>query len=253
MTKWTLENLEDNPSFSGDIRLYSHSGLCNRLRLIASYKHLSDIKNKDIEMFWVKSVQCNALFKDLFKPIPNINFTYLRLNGRVAVRPKNTAIKIDLFPHDKKTKDKNHLIFNPLDSILEEVEETKKRIGGEYIACHIRRTDIITIQKKYKIKPPSDEIFERFIEDHPNTKVFLATDNKSTQDKFIEKFTDRIFYSVVVSGDGSKRSPRRTTSIQDAVKDMFLCIGAKDFIGTPCSSFSSFIENYRSGNCLKDK
>ena len=247
MTEWNTNNIEENPSFSDSIRLYSHSGLCNRLKLIASYKHLSDIKNKDIEMFWVKSVQCNVLFKDLFKPIPNVNFTYLKLKGRTAVRPKNTAIKTDLFPHDKKIKNKNHLIFKPLDCIMKEIEETKKRIGGEYIACHIRRTDIITIQKKYKVEPPSDEMFEKFIEDHPNTKVFLATDNKNTQDKFIDKFRDRIFYSIVVSENGSTRHPKRTTSIQDAVKDVFLCIGATDFMGTACSSFSRFIENYRKG------
>ena len=247
MTKWNAENLEDNPSFSGNIRLYSHSGLCNRLRLIASYKHLSEIRNKDIEMFWVKSIQCNVLFKDLFKPIPNVNFTYLKSLAHTAVRPKNTAIKTDLFPHDKKIKDKNHLIFKPLDAIMREIEETKKRIAGEYIACHIRRTDIITIQKKYKVEPPSDEMFIDFLERYPDKKIYLATDERDTQKKFIDIFGDRIYHSCIVGGNGHKRQPYRTTSIQDAVKDMFLCIGATDFMGTACSSFSRFIENYRKG------
>ena len=247
MTKWNAENLEDNPSFSGNIRLYSHSGLCNRLRLIASYKHLSEIRNKDIEMFWVKSIQCNVLFKDLFKPIPNVNFTYLKSLARAAARPKNTAIKIDLFPHDKKIKDKNHLIFKPLDATMREIEETKKRIAGEYIACHIRRTDIITIQKKYKVEPPSDEMFIDFLERYPDKKIYLATDERDTQKKFIDIFGDRIYRSCIVGGNGHKRQPYRTTSIQDAVKDMFLCIGATDFMGTACSSFSRFIENYRKG------
>lgn len=247
MTKtiWTPENIEENPSFSGDIRLYSHSGLCNRLRLIAAYKHLSDIKNKQIEFFWVKSPQCNGLFEDLFQPIPNINFTELKYGTRV--RPKQTATKLDLFPHDEKIKNKNHLIFKPVNSIMNEVKETQKRIGDDYISCHIRRTDIITIQKKYNIEPPSDQYFIDFIESHPDKKVFLATDNRTTQEKFIKMFPKRLVYACVIQGDGSKRHPKRTTSIQDAVKDLFVCIGSTHFTGTTCSSYSTFIENYKKG------
>lgn len=238
--------IEQNPSFSNDIRLYSHSGLCNRLRLIAEYKHLSDTKNKKMEIFWVKSVQCNALFKDLFNPIPNIEFTYLKYKRR-RLRPENTATKLNLFPHSQKIKNKNHLIFKPLDDIMEEIEETKKRIDGEYVACHIRRTDIITIQEKYDEEPPTDEMFIDFIEKHPDKKIYLATDERDTQNKFVDIFGDRVYHSCVLVGNGNKRQPYRTTSIKDAVKDVFLCIGATDFMGTVCSSFSGFIENYRKG------
>jgi hypothetical protein len=242
--------IEQNPSFFNDIRLYSHSGLCNRLRLIAEYRHLSDTKNKNMEMFWVKSVQCNALFKDLFNPIPNIKFTYLKYNkkGRQrSLRPENTATKLNLFPHSHKIKNKNHLIFKPVDDIMEEIESEQKGIGEDYISCHIRRTDIITIQKKYNKEPPSDEMFIDFIERYPDKKIYLATDERDTQKKFIDIFGDRIYHSCIVGGNGHKRQPYRTTSIKDAVKDIFLCIGAIDFMGTVCSSFSGFIENYRKG------
>ena len=244
-TKWTPENLEENPSFSDDIRLYSHSGLCNRLRLIVAYKHFSDITNKKIEMFWVKSPQCKGLFKDLFQPIPNINFTYLKYGA--SARPENTATKTELFPHDEKIKNKNHLIFKPVDGIMQQVESVRRGLTPDYIACHIRRTDIITIQKKLKITPPTDEQFEKFIEDHPDKDVFLATDNRDTQERFIKKFPKRIKYACGTNGNGSKRWPKRTTSIQDAVKDLFLCIGSSSFMGTACSSYSTFIENYKKG------
>lgn len=245
MTKtiWTPENIEENPSFSDDIRLYSHSGLCNRLRLIVAYKHFSDIKNKNIEFFWSKSPQCNGLFKDLFQPIPNINFTYVKWGAR----PKQTATSLDLYPHDEKIKNKNHLIFKPVDGIMNEVKETQKRIGEDYISCHIRRTDIITIQKKYKKEPPKDQDFIDFIESYPDKKVFLATDNRTTQEKFIKIFPKRLTYACVIQGDGSKRHPKRTTSIQDAVKDLFLCIGSTHFMGTVSSSYSTFIESYKKG------
>ena len=245
-----MSSIEDNPSFSGDIRLYSHSGLCNRLRLIAEYKHLSDVKNKKIEMFWVKCIQCNALFKDLFRPIPNINFSYLK-QGRKSVRPPNTAQKLKLFSHDKEIKYKNHLIFKPTDDIMETIEDTKERIGEDYIACHIRRADIITIQKKYNVEPPSDEYFEDFMKSHPDRKIYLATDSRQTQDRFIEKFGNRVYYSNIPSGNGSTKRPNRTTPVQEAVADLFLCIGSVDFLGTDCSSFSGFIKNYRKGKNAK--
>ena len=199
-----MSSIEDNPSFSGDIRLYSHSGLCNRLRLIAEYKHLSDVKNKKIEMFWVKEI-----------------------------------------------KNKNHLIFKPTDDIMENIEGTKERIGEDYIACHIRRADIITIQKKYNVEPPSDEYFEDFMKSHPDRKIYLATDSRRTQDRFIEKFGNRVYYSNIPSGNGSTKRPNRTTPVQEAVADLFLCIGSVDFLGTDCSSFSGFIKNYRKGKNAK--
>ena len=245
-----MSNIEDNPSFSGDIRLYSHSGLCNRLRLLIAYKHLSDIKNKKIEMFWVKSIQCSAAFKDLFQPIPNVNFTYLK-QGASSVRPPNTAQNRKLFPHDEEIKHKNHLIFKPTDDIMETIESTKERIGEDYIACHIRRSDIITIQKKYNVEPPNDEYFEDFMGSYPDRKIYLATDSRETQSRFIEKFGDRVYYSNVPSGNGSVRCPTRTTPVQEAVADLFLCIDSVDFLGTVCSSFSTFIENYKKGKNAK--
>ncbi len=246
-----MNDIEKNPSFSGDIRLYSHSGLCNRLRLIAEYKHLSDITNKNIEMFWVKSTQCNCLFENIFKPIPKINFNYLKMRRSKSLRPENTAQKLGLFPHDEEIRQKNHLIFNPVDSIANTIKQTIQRIDGDYVACHIRRTDIGTIQKKYKKQPPTDEYFDSFIESYPNHKIYIATDSKKTQERFIKKFGDRVYYSNVPSGEGHSRQPYRTTPIEEAVVDLFLCIHSFKFCGTVCSSFSEFIKNYKKGKACQ--
>jgi hypothetical protein len=86
------------------------------------------------------------------------------------------------------------------------------------------------------------------MESYPDRKIYLATDSKRTQNSFIEKFGDRVYYSNIPSGDGSVRWPRRTTPVQEAVADLFLCIGSVDFLGTACSSFSEFIENYKKGS-----
>ena len=203
-----------DPAFEKDIRLYSHSGLCNRLRLISNYKHMSEETEKKIKMYWVKSKPCMEKFSNLFEPIDNVLF-------------------------------KNHLIFRPTQNIQKKIDEVKSNIGGSYISCHIRRTDIATIQRKYKVAPHLNSFFDKFIDLHPRHKMFLATDSETTQRRFKNKFKDKIYTHSFIGGDGSSRWPNRTTSIQDAVVDLFVCIGSVDFLGTNCSSFSGFIRNYR--------
>lgn len=243
-----MNTIENNPSFSNDIRLYSHSGLCNRLRLIADYKYLSDMRNKKIQMHWVKSPQCFSLFSELFEPIEDIEFVYHKYQKNARkMRPRNTASSMGLFPHDKKIYQKNHLMFKPRQNIADYIDRVSPLLGKDYIACHIRRTDIITIQNKYSKQPPTDQFFFDFIEKHPNSKVFLATDNRSTQDKFKTKFGDKIVITGFADGNGSQRWPVRTTPVPQAVADLFLCINSKEFAGTVCSSFSDFIESYREG------
>lgn len=209
---------------------------------------MSDVLNKKIKMYWALSPQCYCLFSDFFEPIPNLEFEYLQWKGnKRKVRPKNTTVSIDLFPHDKKIYHKNHLIFKPNKLIVEKVSKIKKTIDGPYISCHIRRTDINRIQSKYNIQPPTDNFFEEFIESYPEHKIFLATDSRSTQIKFKNNFKDRIFTYGQPNDDGSKRWPRRTTTIEEAVIDIFMCIDSVHFEGTACSSFSGFIKNYKEG------
>ena len=241
-------DIESNPSFKNDIRIYSHSGLANRLRLIARYKHMSDLTNKKIKMYWVKSKPCLSPFSDLFYPIQNIDLEYIKWNRTERrTRPKNTAVSLDFFPQDDYTYKRNHLIFKPLDIIQRQIDYNLDKIGQDFISCHIRRTDIERVQRKYDIEPHPDSFFEDFINSHPDKKVFLATDSRSTQEKFKNKFRDRMVTHSIVKDDGSKRWPHRTTSIREAVVDLFMCINSSVFLGTNCSSFSGFIRNYKEG------
>ena len=235
-----------DPAFEKDIRLYSHSGLANRLRMIANYKHMSDMTEKKIKMYWVKSKACMQKFSNLFEPIENISFEYIKWDrNERRTRPKNTNKSLDLFPQDDETYRKNHLIFKPIESIQKKIDEAKSIMGKNYISCHVRRTDIGRVQKKYNVEPHPNSFFDRFIELYSNHKIFLATDSETTQKRFKDRFKNRIYTHSLIRGDGSSRWPNRTTSIQDAVVDLFVCIDSIDFLGTNCSSFSGFIKNYR--------
>ena len=228
------------------IRLYSHSGLCNRLRLFSCYREKAELEDKDIEMHWVQCPACWTPFDKLFCPIPRVNFVYKRHGkNRRRSRPANSAISlVDIEP---KKLNNFYLDIVPLQYIQQEIDYVRSIIGDNYTACHVRRTDICRIQKKYNKVAPSDQDFFDFIENNESDRVFVATDNKITQSLFRDRLGDRALFATELSSNGSSRWPKRVTSIKDAVIDLFLCIHAKNFMGTACSSFSGFIQAYREG------
>ena len=228
------------------IRLYSHSGLCNRLRLFSCYRERAEIEDKDIEMHWVQCLACWMPFDELFCPIPRVNFVYKK-HGKNArrSRPANSAIGLAKIEPEKLNN--FYLDIVPLQHIQEEIDSLRGALGDDYTACHVRRTDICRIQQKYNKVAPTDQDFFDFIEDNSSSKVFIATDNKDTQSTFERVLGDRAVFSAILSSNGSRRWPKRTTSVEHAVIDLFLCIHAENFMGTTCSSFSGFIEAYREG------
>ena len=72
----------------------------------------------------------------------------------------------------------------------------------------------------------------------PTMKIYIATDNKNTQDIFYNKYNDRIIMKKIIPSDNL-----RQTSVQDAVVDIYICAGAKYFMGSIGSSFTDII-NY---------
>ena len=243
------------------IRLYSHSGLCNRLRLFTSYRNMSQAEDKDIEFHWINCVQCWAKYSELFYPISGVDFIYKKhLKNPRKSRPANSVATMNLIKRTNESVcNKDHVLplsleeyqkylldIVPLEQIGLEILKIRSQLNGDYNACHVRRTDIITMQNKYKVDPPSDEYFFDFVESS-DKKVFIATDNLATQKIFKDKFGEKVFTYSQMIGNGDKRWPYRMTDIQSAVVDLFTCIYAKRFIGTNLSSFTDFIEDYRQG------
>jgi len=74
----------------------------------------------------------------------------------------------------------------------------------------------------------------------PTMKIYIATDNKETQDIFINKYNDRIIIKKIIPSDSL-----RQTSVQDAVVDIYICAGAKYFMGSIGSSFTDLITYIR--------
>lgn len=222
---------------------------------------MSEVEQRDIEFHWVKSIQCRAGYHELFNPIDGVDFI-IRKHGKnpKRTRPENSIISLNhIWGRNGATCNKDHVVpvsieeyqkylldIVPVNDVQENISRIRNELNDDYHACHIRRTDIETIQKKYSIDPPSDKMFMDFI-GSSEKKVFLATDNEKTQDLFKYMLGDKVVTFSSIKGNGSRRWPKRTTSIQSAVVDIFCCIHSQNFMGTPCSSFSSLIQDYQEG------
>lgn len=94
-------------------------------------------------------------------------------------------------------------------------------------------------------KQLEDQDYMNFINKYNSKmKIYIATDNRETQDIFRKKYGNRMFVKLM----NKKDSELRQTSVQDAVVDIYVCAGARHFMGTPKSSFTELISYIRSGS-----
>ena len=213
------------------ITVYAEWGLNNKLQTILSYLYKANQEDKKLKVIWIIDDDCPDIFKNLFKPIPNVEFIY-----------------IDNIEYDYKTgykynddfiQEKYYKLLEPINSIQEEIDNTKKLLNYEYIACHLRRTDGWD-HYSYINDRHTDEEYMDFIDQYPQElKIYSATDCRDTQQKFIDKYGDRLIYKKIEENNNF-----RQTSLQDAVKDMYVCASAKYFMRSP-GTFSNTIIHLR--------
>ena len=96
----------------------------------------------------------------------------------------------------------------------------------------------------------SNSDFFEFIDKHPDLKIYLACDQKSTQETFLEKYGERIFLNKPFKKEWSPQDKlERSSSLEDAVIDLFVASRAKFYKGSNkgqngigLSSFSGAIQ-----------
>jgi hypothetical protein len=161
----------------------------------------------------------------LFKNIDNVEIIYDINSDKIDYNDKWDKENTDYISEGY------YSLLKPIESIQKEIDSTKLILGNQYIACHIRRTDALT-HDWYKNHTISDDDYIKFIDQYPKElKIYIATDCINTQQKFIDIYGDRMVYKKI-----EKTTELRQTSLQDAVKDMYVCAGAKYFM----RSFGSF-------------
>ena len=209
------------------ITVIAKSGLNNKLRVLLSYLYRANKENKKLRLIWVSYKECNGNFKDLFKPIDNVEI----------IEIEDDTYDYNTWDEDNKEYiDKNYYsLLKPIDSIQNEINYRKKLLNNNYIACHIRRTDAINFHF-YKDDIKKDEDYINFINQYPiNLKIYIATDCRDTQNNFINLYGDRMVYKKIEDNDNF-----RQTSLEDAVVDMYVCADAKYFMRSP-GTFSDTI------------
>lgn len=216
----------------GTLVVKALGGLCNKLRVTFSYYKKAISENKKLIIIWIEGWDCPGFFLDYFEPIENITFL------------KNLQdLKIDISTCEQHKDFKGTDIYSKLKLLPDlenKVKNNIKLLDNNYVAVHIRRTD-----NKESIKKSPNQIFINFIEKNPTSNVYIATDNRETQNIFVNKYKDKI---KIINLINSKTNPIRATNLEMAIIDLYTCIHASNFQGSYWSAFSDFITLQRNYN-----
>jgi len=194
------------------------SGLCNRIRVLSNWYGRAE----HIRMLWPVNTDCPAFWTDLFEPIIRVNFVISNSSLANKYKPKIT-IQRYLTLLDFKPKIEIPFINEP------------------YVAIHIRKTDLVKVQKSRNIQIKSELEYIEEAESYGIDLIYLATDNQKSQGILKRHFKERLLYYKDIVGYGSNYKPIRCTSMKHAVADLYICTNATQFISTNFSSFSGTI------------
>lgn len=216
-------------------------GLCNRLRCLFGWYHYARSHLASLVVYWIPDSECPGFFLDYFEPLPE-----------TSIRSEK---KDNPLPFLVYTGGQWHPDFNPktifiyrdlrlLPHTREAIDQVWKRIGGSkenVIAIHVRRTDHKSLAQRHHVYS-EDEDFFAFVDRYPDKKVYLATDNPQTQQRFLHQYgSERILWNIEIVS----QPVLRKTSVQDAIIDLYIAVEAHDFMGSGYSSFTDTIHQLR--------
>ena len=236
-------------------------GLCNRMRVINSSLELAKRKNAKLLVLWYIADELNAPFESLFQPVEEfkvINFTSLKdlrklwyqLTARTRVsnadienNTTNGTLNQDFFDSIKLPAyiftwehfydaDENFKLFKPTGELQRRIDEVTKHFTEDMVSVHIRRTDQVVSIAHSKTEN-FIELMNREIEENPEVKFFLATDDKEEESLLRKTFPGRI-----VSNENRTLRRDSLDGMYDALLDLYCLAACKKIIGSYFSSFT---------------
>ena len=218
-------------------------GLCNRFRFIFSFIRRLIDKNKlnkrKLIILWTLTDYCPGYIDCYFQKIKNVEF-----KRKYEIKPDISSYKIITNYSNINYLEKIPLFLNN-DIFLKIKKIIMKKLKNNYISIHIRRTDLQKIlenKNNRKNKIISDKEYIKFInkiiKKNIKKKIYLATDNLETQEKFQKLYKDRL----IVYENISDTNNIRKTNIEHSLIDLFICGCSKKFKGSYYSSYSDFID-----------
>ena len=226
-------------------------GLADRTRVLFSYLQFARSQSKNLTMLWEHSNHLKGRYEDVFEPVRDVTFIY---GKRVQQQYQENIFYWGPAPH-VNFKEVELLVheLRPVPAVVEAVKATVDKLQSNFIALHVRRFDLEILTEK----PMAFEVFDKFLEERiqPDQKIFLATDALPTQERFREKYGDKIvvFRDIEWVGYYGERRKvwQRQTDLFHAVVDLFVCTFSQDFLGTQRYAsprrygFSALIDKFR--------
>ena len=203
-----------------------NEGLANRLRLLLSLIHASQVlhNNSHVFMVWDINDACPGHFLQLYKPFKQVTFItstskkYFVANATMVYPPSAMGIRLfcDTYdiPYRFSLDIKLWTQLTPVQSIEDRVNAYVKEnnICG-ITAMHIRKTDLEeTLLHK---KRTSIVKFFEWVESQPPAEpVYLLTDNPTTQSLFLQKYGgDKIKVYKNMTAEGLQRPINDSTKL----------------------------------------
>lgn len=208
-------------------------GLCNYLRVVFSYWLYCKREGKNLGVIWSITDECPGFFLDFFEPLEGVEFF-----------KEDPELPID-YSGNRWHPDYNPYIMNIYNG-LNLLQVFKMKLSmiqltlGNYIAVHIRRTDHMWLAIAENTYTDDNE-FISFINEYPDHNLYIATDNRDTQDHFYALYKDRIKVIEFITPTSSLRQ----TGLEESILDLFICIHSDHFKGSGWSSFSATINQIK--------
>ncbi len=216
------------------MRLFkAEGGLANRLRAV--FSRFDPVAGLDViwDRYWDAAY---GHFLDVFEPIEGLSFV---LNSGQTVERSCEAEDIG---HTRWHE--HYRLLRPLPEYQRRIDDVLGKLGVTFDAVHVRRTDHVSHVAQWNAFTP-DAFFLEWVSAR-NGPLFLATDNAETRGLFASTFPNRIrWQGDMEPGPAIVHTGRRFNSLGDAVVDLFVATQARDFLGTPLSSFSDLIQTMR--------
>lgn len=237
------------------IYLIPQHGLCNRLSWVCGfYSYCRAISNKCPNkecicyIKWIPNNACNGHFLEIFKAFPHSKFVnndnevpkgIKRYSGQHSVpNVYSKILKLDIITPEIECQIFGFLWFNDKIQKISNYFIDKYFNKNNTIGLHVRRTDHVGLAKSrgnYTDDSYFFKVIENEIKKDNRVIFFLSTDNRNTQDMFLNKYPKNV---IVYKKIERLENSLRHTSLFDTGIDMSLLTYCKRVEGSFHSSFS---------------
>lgn len=204
-------------------------GLANRLRAIFSRYE------PPMRVLWSRTWDiANAHFLEVFEPIPGVEFV------EVGENEESCHAAINYEPWHE-----HYRLLRPTEALRDRVAGLQEAIGP-YDAIHVRRTDHVKLAHMQGRYTTDDEFIAWAAGRESDASVFLATCNAETRQIMQRALGPCVVWQGEMQASTAEQHEARWyNTLADAVVDLWMCRGARHFMGSAHSSFTELVTHLR--------